>query len=252
MKIKNIFFCHGGIHGLYMYYGAIKEMKRRQDKFNITRVFGSSSGSIASLVFLLVLHDIVDIDEYIQLSHDYYDTPRKNSFNITPGMMELLDLIKDHCFQDPNRVLEIVNKHLYIGVSQRHQFRFINKFNSINELLHCLVLSCSIALMSSYCSYYNGQLSLDGGYHFRLCDLPTHCWKIYNYGSQFPDTMFHPSYEQRCALIRKGKRFIRQLKHNPYRDERAIWMEHHYSESWLSFSFFLQKLFVQNSKITFL
>lgn len=247
-RVKNIFFCHGGLYGIFMYLGAIKELNRHREKLSLSdlRIYGSSAGAPLGLICIMVLYDIIQIDDMIRMLNQFYDKERSFTPHITPLCIEMLESMCIQFIDDRAKIVKLANKHLRIGVSQPAQFRFIRKYKSIEDLLHCMMLSSNLVLLSSYPAYHNGICSIDAGYRINATHLPKQCLMIYNYGIQFPECMYLPTQSERRMSQKKGISFMKRrfLSENILEDARSDWCWYNNSELYLSMVFFIQTYLV--------
>ncbi len=250
MKIKNIFFCHGGIHGIFMYLGAIKELYKQREKLDLSRlrIYGSSSGGPLGLICLLVLNDILEIDFLIKTINTFFaQNSTRSAFKFTQTCIELLELL---CLQinDPSEVVSLANKHLYIGLSQKSGFKYVNRFSSLPEILHCLLLGSNLVLLATYPAYdNNGVVSIDSGFMMTKYDLPRRCLSLQNKGSTFPGSVGIPDDEKQDELINKGIGFVKELlsSKNKYKVENEMFGN--YSDTFIDILFFLQLHLARNN-----
>jgi len=243
MKIRNIFFCHGGIHGIFLYLGAIKELYKQRDQLDLKRlrVYGSSSGGPMGLICLLVLNDILKVDHLISEINKFFQRESARSpLKFTQTCIEMLELLSLQ-ISDPSVVLSLANKHLYIGVSQQQSgFKYINRFTSVSDIFHCLLLSSNLVLIATYPAFYKGVSSIDGGYLMTRDDLPRKCVCIYNQGSTFPACIGIPDDAKQDELINKGILFVNRLISDKNKYKVDDDMFNHYSDTFIQLAFFLQ------------
>jgi hypothetical protein len=243
MKIKNIFFCHAGIHGVFVYLGAIKELYKQRDKLDLhkLRIYGSSSGGPLGLICLLVLNDILVIDDLITKIRQFFE--RQSARSPLKFTQTCVELLEELCLQisDPSLVLSLANKHLLIGVSQQTGFQYISRFTSVPDILHSLLLSSNLVLLATYPAYDNNRVvSIDGGFMMSRCNLPRKCLVIYTQGIGFPECVSIPDNNKQDELIKKGIHFIKNVftKKNMYQIDDEIF--NNYSESFIKVLFLLQ------------
>ena len=242
MKTKNIFFCHGGIHGIFMYLGAIKELYKQRDKLDLRRlkIYGSSSGGPLGLICILVLNDMLEIDFLIaEINKFFAKHSSRTVMKFTQTCVEMLELLFLQ-ISDPRKVVSLANKHLYIGVSQQSGFKCISRFSDISDIFHCLLLSSNLVLLATYPAFYADIVSIDGGYMASRNDIPRNCLCIYNKDGSFPECVTIPDDDKQDELIQKGIRFIHQLLPSKNKYNVMDEMFNNYSESVIRLVFFLQ------------
>ena len=244
MKIKNIFFCHGGLQGLIVYLGAIKELYKQRDKLDLhkLRIYGSSSGASLGLICLLVLNDIVDVDELIVDTNRFFDRiSNRFVFQFTQTCVELLETLWLK-ISDPRKVVSLANKHLYVGISQQTGFRYIQRFSNVPDITHALLLSSNVVLLARYPAFDNkGVLTIDGGYMMTKHDLPRNCLVIYDEESSLYECNIIPDYEKRGQLISKGECYVKRIISSKQIYRINDKMFNNLSDSFIHFSFYLQK-----------
>ena len=149
---------------------------------------------------------------------------------------------------DPNKLLRLANQHLIILASQPSGLVRIEQYDTMQELFHCMMLSSTLVLLSSYPATYKGVCTIDAGYLIEESDLPDECLKIYNPNSCFPDSIYHPSKSKRNMLQNTGVRFIRkrfsekQVFEDP--DSDSCWLR--FPTFFTSTAFFIQTYLVNN------
>ena len=191
-RVKNIFFCHGGIHALYMYIGTIRVLLRKRNmlQLNKLKVYGCSAGSAMAFVLILALNDIVTI---YQIENELDIVFNKNdafSFDLTKCGIKLLNSLFVKYVRNRN-ILDLVNNRLYIGISFSDKFKFISKYESHYDLCNVIMLSGLVPFFSSYSPYYNNIFCLDGGIRFRLRYIPKRTFVVYNL-TYFPRSCIIP------------------------------------------------------------
>ncbi len=232
---------------MFMYLGAIKELYKNRDKFDIVnlRIYGSSAGSLMGLICLLVFNDLIDIDVITRANNDFFRTKTNLALLCVARLsVDYLDMLLEHIKPHELEIIKLTNRHLYIAASQPSKLTFIHKFVNISELYHCIILSSNLILLSSYPAYYKNEIAIDGGYRMQMSDLPRKCLKIYNYGYQFPECLYIPPNEKQSELIRSGKHFIKDIfkKTDVFYDALEDWCFYDYSEQFLAFVFLMQSI----------
>lgn len=247
--MKNIYFNYGGIYAFYMYVGAIRVLYKNKAQIDMKnlRVYGCSAGAAFAFIFLLVLNDIVTVDQVEHELDQVFTNANEFMFDIAPYGIKLLE----GCFLQyiGNReILRIVNKHLFIGISFEHCFRFIHKFHSNYELCDVLMISCSAPFMSSYVNVYRGATCLDGGVQFKLYCLPRGTFVVYN-ATEFPEACTIPDKDAKSALIANGILFVEKYLRNDRASYKADLYknEHTFTDETVKNIFFIHKYIIRKN-----
>ena len=161
---KNIYFHAGGFYAMPHYFGAIKQLERRDYVY-----YGNSAGSSWALVCYLVLNGYVPMDAAYKRLLDVFNKPRPLSCNLAPIYLDLLDVCSSYW---PSDLAKRVSGILHVGVSTKDGHKFISNFSSNYDLYNALMCSGTIVGCSDYKSTINGETCLDGGYTFTEDKLP--------------------------------------------------------------------------------
>ncbi len=142
MKIKKLFFSYGGIHALYMYVGVIRILQKNKHRLDLEnlRLYGCSAGAAFALLFMLVIYDIITVDDIEKEFDTVFDKPNHFSFDLAPFGVKLLETVFTKYVRDRN-ILDIANKHLYIGISFINKFKFVHNFSSDCDICNVTMLS---------------------------------------------------------------------------------------------------------------
>jgi hypothetical protein len=247
MKIKNIYFSSGGIHALYMYVGAIRILHKNKHKLEMDklRLYGCSAGAGFAFFFMLVMYDIITVDDIEKELDNVFDKPNIFSFDLTPISVKILEFAMSKYVRD-KIILDIANKHLYIGISFINKFFFVHKFNSHYDLLNVIMLSGTLPFLSSYIPCYNDNYCLDGGIQFKMNQLPKKTFVVYNL-TYFPDSCVVPKKCEKQQLIEYGIVFTNNyLRHRNKDYYKNMFMnEYNYSDETVKKFFLLDKWLIR-------
>jgi hypothetical protein len=163
----NIYFHNGGLYAMLHYIGAVTELSSKKQKKFI--YWGNSAGASWCVGCYLVLNGHATIENLQTGIYNVFEKKRQLSHIITPICCELIDVMVPYW---PHDLAKRISGILNIGVTTKNGHKWINKFNTNNELYNALLCSGTISGCSNHVSMIDNEVCLDGGYMFNLEKIP--------------------------------------------------------------------------------
>jgi hypothetical protein len=160
----------GGAFGMIYQMGVLRRLRRIH---TIKKIYGNSAGALLGLMLLLGYTDEELRSVYDDIADRAIERILGNPFNfdsycLTGHHFYVLDAIHKR-FPDAYRQ---IGNRLFIGVTPKSGFRWINKFKSNAHLFNTLLCSFQVPILCSYDAKIDGELCVDGGFGFDHRHLP--------------------------------------------------------------------------------
>ena len=184
----NLFFNSGGIYCLMEYIGAIREIKRSlQSRGSCAECaydrasgqasgqavplhyYGCSAGAGMMFVCLLVLNDFISADDLERLFGEVVDTIVWTEFDTAPIFTALMNKLTPYV---PDNIADFANGRFHVGMTGADGFRFVNQFQSRQDIYHHIIVGSNIPGISSYPATIDGVQFMDGAFGLRKDSLP--------------------------------------------------------------------------------
>ena len=222
----NLFFNSGGIYCLMEYIGAIREIKRSLQSgrsLNASRLsaaspqaegaydrasgqavplhyYGCSAGAGMMFVCLLVLNDFISADDLDRLFGEVVDTIVWTDFDTAPIFTALMTKLTPYV---PENITDFTNGRFHVGMTGADGFRFVNQFQSRQDIYHHIIVGSNIPGISSYPSTIDGVQFMDGVFGLKHDSLPPDTI-IFRNTSRAPLSLTIPPLWVRQLLISYG------------------------------------------------
>lgn len=143
-------------------FGAMEYLKLQSDnlKINIKHYSGVSAGSLVATIYALGLNPFL----FIKLCYDDEIINNKNMFGLWFILEDTLRGVLKKYLPDDINYQDIDNLAIRLSEATSRKTYYIDKFNSKDDLINCIIASCYIPLFLSYrmTCYFRGKYYIDG------------------------------------------------------------------------------------------